>query len=67
MILSQGDVAIVQHEYGIFGGADGDEVLDLLNASTCRQSSYSTPCRHSRAFTSAPYLLRSVRSPIGWW
>ncbi len=24
------DVAIVQHEYGIYGGPDGDEVLDVL-------------------------------------
>jgi polysaccharide biosynthesis protein PslF len=31
-VLSQADVAIVQHEYGIFGGPDGDEVLDLLKA-----------------------------------
>jgi glycosyltransferase involved in cell wall biosynthesis len=28
--LSRCDVAIIQHEYGIFGGDDGDEVLDLL-------------------------------------
>ena len=28
--LSQCDVAVIQHEYGIFGGADGDEVIDLL-------------------------------------
>jgi glycosyltransferase involved in cell wall biosynthesis len=30
--LSACDVAIIQHEYGIYGGADGDEVLDLLEA-----------------------------------
>lgn len=29
-VLSRSDVAIVQHEYGIYGGADGDEVLELL-------------------------------------
>ncbi len=29
-VLSRCDVAIVQHEYGIYGGADGDEVLSLL-------------------------------------
>jgi polysaccharide biosynthesis protein PslF len=29
-VLSRGDVAIVLHEYGIYGGVDGDEVLDLL-------------------------------------
>jgi glycosyltransferase involved in cell wall biosynthesis len=28
--LSNCDVAIIQHEYGIFGGADGEEVIDLL-------------------------------------
>ena len=31
-MLSQCDVAIVQHEYGIYGGADGDEVLDAPDA-----------------------------------
>jgi glycosyltransferase involved in cell wall biosynthesis len=30
--LNQVDVAIVQHEYGIYGGADGQDVLDLLDA-----------------------------------
>lgn len=28
--LSRGDVAIIQHEYGIYGGSDGDEILTLL-------------------------------------
>jgi polysaccharide biosynthesis protein PslF len=28
--LSRNDVAIIQHEYGIFGGPDGDEVLEVL-------------------------------------
>jgi len=28
--LSRCDVAIVQHEYGVYGGLDGDEVLGLL-------------------------------------
>ena len=32
--LNDADVAIVQHEYGIFGGPDGDEVLDVLKALT---------------------------------
>jgi glycosyltransferase involved in cell wall biosynthesis len=30
--LSRCDTVIVQHEYGIFGGPDGDEVLTLLDA-----------------------------------
>ena len=29
--LNQCDVAIVQHEYGVYGGADGSEVLELLD------------------------------------
>lgn len=29
-VLSDADVAIVQHEYGIYGGRDGEEVLDVL-------------------------------------
>jgi polysaccharide biosynthesis protein PslF len=31
-VLSQCDIAIVQHEYGIYGGADGDEIIDVLRA-----------------------------------
>jgi glycosyltransferase involved in cell wall biosynthesis len=31
-VLSTCDVAIIQHEYGIYGGADGDEVIDLLRS-----------------------------------
>ncbi|KAF2417143.1 glycosyltransferase [Microbacterium sp. B35-30] len=30
--LNRCDAAIVQHEYGIYGGADGDEVLAVLEA-----------------------------------
>src|SRR4029450_1107169 len=28
--LNEFDVAIIQHEYGIYGGEDGDDVLDVL-------------------------------------
>ncbi len=28
--LNERDIAIVQHEYGIYGGVDGDEVVDIL-------------------------------------
>jgi polysaccharide biosynthesis protein PslF len=31
-VLSQSNVAIVQHEYGIFGGPDGEDILVLLRA-----------------------------------
>jgi glycosyltransferase involved in cell wall biosynthesis len=33
-ILSGFDVAIVQHEYGIYGGPDGDQVLAILDRLT---------------------------------
>ena len=29
-MLNQFDVAVVQHEYGLYGGTDGDEVLEIL-------------------------------------
>ena len=32
--LSASDAVIVQHEYGIYGGADGDEILAVLGALT---------------------------------
>ena len=32
--LNAGDVAIVQHEYGIYGGSDGDELLSVLAGIT---------------------------------
>jgi glycosyltransferase involved in cell wall biosynthesis len=35
--LDDGDVAIVQHEYGLYGGVDGDEVLEIVQA-------LSVPC-----------------------
>lgn len=31
-LLSQSDVAVIQHEYGIYGGPDGDEVVDIIGA-----------------------------------
>ena len=30
--LNQSDVAVIQHEYGLYGGTDGDEVLEILGA-----------------------------------
>jgi glycosyltransferase involved in cell wall biosynthesis len=29
-LLNRSQVAIIQHEYGLYGGTDGDEVLDVL-------------------------------------
>jgi glycosyltransferase involved in cell wall biosynthesis len=33
-VLQRCDVVVVQHEFGIFGGPDGDEVIALLDAIT---------------------------------
>jgi polysaccharide biosynthesis protein PslF len=33
-ILNNFDVAIVQHEYGIYGGPDGDQILEILGRVT---------------------------------
>lgn len=30
-LLNRCDVAVIQHEYGIYGGVDGDEVVDLID------------------------------------
>ncbi len=32
--LNGGDIAVIQHEYGIYGGPDGDEVIAVLDAVT---------------------------------
>ncbi|NTY60742.1 glycosyltransferase [Mycolicibacterium sphagni] len=29
-LLNQSDIAIIQHEYGIYGGPDGDEVVQIM-------------------------------------
>jgi polysaccharide biosynthesis protein PslF len=31
-LLNEGDIAIVQHEYGVYGGPDGDEIVRVLDA-----------------------------------
>ena len=31
-LLNGGDLAVLQHEYGLYGGVDGDEVIDIIDA-----------------------------------
>ena len=33
---SKADVVVIEHEYGIYGGADGEYILDFARASRCR-------------------------------
>lgn len=30
-LLNQGDVAVIQHHYGVYGGANGSELLDIMD------------------------------------
>ncbi|WP_410611912.1 glycosyltransferase [Amycolatopsis sp. lyj-109] len=53
-LLDRDDVAIVQHEYGIYGGADGEDVLRVLNllrvpAIVVLHTVLSAPTPHQRA------------------
>lgn len=33
-LLNRNDIAIIQHEYGLYGGADGDEVVEIMRGLT---------------------------------
>ena len=51
--LNRCDVAVVQHEFGVYGGRDGDEVLDLLDqlrvpSIVVLHTVLSTPTAHQR-------------------
>ncbi|KAB7753947.1 glycosyl transferase family 1 [Mycolicibacterium mucogenicum DSM 44124] len=53
-LLNQSDVAVIQHEYGIYGGADGDEVLDIIGglripSIVVAHTIPKNPTRHQRA------------------
>lgn len=57
-LLDDCDVVIVQHEYGIYGGEDGDEILEvlgLLRAPTVvvLHTVLATPTPHQRELTTA--------------
>jgi polysaccharide biosynthesis protein PslF len=52
-ILNDADVAIVQHEYGIYGGADGEQILPLLEnlrvpSIVVLHTVLTTPTAHER-------------------
>ena len=55
-VLNDSDVVVVQHEYGIYGGPDGDEVLDLLARITAptivvMHTVLASPTAHQRQVT----------------
>ncbi len=55
-MLHASDVVIVQHEYGIYGGPDGDEILDVLArlrrpSIVVMHTVLATPTPHQREVT----------------
>jgi glycosyltransferase involved in cell wall biosynthesis len=53
-LLNRSDVALVQHEYGLYGGDDGDEVLQILAGLSVpsiviAHTVLSSPTPHQRA------------------
>jgi glycosyltransferase involved in cell wall biosynthesis len=57
-LLNDRDVVVIQHEYGIYGGPDGDEILDLLARIRAPKivvmhTVLPSPTRHQRSLTTA--------------
>jgi glycosyltransferase involved in cell wall biosynthesis len=57
-MLNQSDVAVIQHEYGIYGGIDGDEVLDVMDglrvpSIVIAHTVLKNPTRHQRSVLEA--------------
>lgn len=53
-LLNQSDVAVIQHEYGIYGGVDGDEIVDVLDglrvpSIVIAHTILKDPTRHQRS------------------
>ncbi|MGV0816214.1 glycosyltransferase [Mycolicibacterium boenickei] len=52
-LLNQNHVAVIQHEYGIYGGTDGDEVVDVIGrldipSIVVLHTVLAAPTRHQR-------------------
>ncbi len=61
-LLSQSDVAVIQHDYGIYGGTDGDEVLDVIGglrvpSIVVAHTIPKSPTRHQRRVLEAAMTL----------
>lgn len=61
-LLNASDIAIIQHEFGIYGGTDGDEVVDILGglqipSIVVAHTVPKDPSRHQRAVLEAVTTL----------
>lgn len=65
-ILDGFDAVVVQHEYGIYGGPDGDQVLSSSSGSPFRSSSSSTPSSSSRRRISGKCSSGCWPPPMRW-
>ena len=57
-MLNRSDVAVIQHEYGIYGGVDGDEVVDVIDGLrvptvVIAHTILKDPTRHQRSVLEA--------------
>ncbi len=53
-LLNESDIAVIQHEYGIYGGVDGDEVVDIIGglhipSIVVAHTVLKDPTRHQRS------------------
>jgi polysaccharide biosynthesis protein PslF len=61
-LLNHNDVAVIQHEYGIYGGADGDEVVDIIGgldipSIVVLHTVLAAPTRHQKQVLEAVVAL----------
>lgn len=63
-LINRSDVAVIQHEYGIYGGADGDEVLHIIRGLTIpsivvAHTVLTSPTPHQRSVLSELITIAS--------
>jgi glycosyltransferase involved in cell wall biosynthesis len=57
-LLNQSDIAVIQHDYGIYGGVDGDEVVGIMDglhvpSIVIAHTVLKDPSRHQRSVLEA--------------
>jgi hypothetical protein len=71
-LLDRYDVAVVQHDYGIYGGADGDDVVRVLAALSVPavvvvHTVLAAPTAHQRAVLDEVLAAAASRPGPGCW